>query len=39
MKINKEAYLQNIYKIYYYNIYAMTTDIQTTVPSTKGQVH
>ena len=24
MKINKQAYLQNIYKISYYNVYAIT---------------
>ena len=35
MKINNQAYLQNIYKIYYNNIYAYTIDIEPTVPSTK----
>ena len=33
MNINKQAYLKIIYKIYYYNIYAVAIDIQPTVPS------
>ena len=42
MKINKQAYLQIIYKTYYYNIYAVAIDIQPTVPSVQlpfRQVH
>ena len=39
MKINNQANLQNIYKIYHNNTYANIIDIEPTVPITKWQVH